>query len=271
MVGAPGIAGGEVAHRTDAAAVTGALRLTAVAVGAAPPGAPARTDHVPGPVTSPWPSPSRVPAAFLPPLSARRLLPVAGPLAALAACAAAVVAVVAVMAARPPVPADPPRPEARATGLLAQYGYALDVPPGWAHTGGLPERRRSLLTREGAPNGSDLVAVERTMLGYDAAAEPQRVREELRAEFGAAVAAGEPLSDFDPDDRVAGRAVVSYRQDGEAGGVGDVGGVGQTTVDWYVVLDGDSQLSVGCRYTPSGADAVRDACARVVASIHRVP
>jgi type VII secretion-associated protein (TIGR03931 family) len=152
-----------------------------------------------------------------------------------------------------------------AAGELVQYGYAVRLPAGWAHTGGLPERRRSLLTPTGAPDGGNLISVERTPLGYDADAEPQRARAELRAEFARAGEGGAPLSGFDDDARFAGRPVVAYR---EAAGDG-VGGVDAAQVDWYVVLDGDAQLSVGCRHTTAGEAAVAAACATVVASLHR--
>ncbi len=141
-------------------------------------------------------------------------------------------------------------------GLLVQYGYQLRVPDGWAHTGGLPERRRTLLTPAAAPAGSDLIAVESTPLGYDSGAEPGRAAAELRAEYDAAVAAGSPLSGYDPGAEFGGRAVTAYREDG-----------GDTAVLWYVVLDGPAQRSVGCRYTPAGATPVRAACAAVVASL----
>ncbi|GAA2569476.1 type VII secretion-associated protein [Pseudonocardia hydrocarbonoxydans] len=144
--------------------------------------------------------------------------------------------------------AEPP-PE----GVLAQYGYRLALPAGWAHTGGLPERRRSLLTPVAAPEGSDLIAVEATPLGYDASAEPRRAAAELRAEFDAA---GPALSGYEADARFGGRAVTAYREQD-----------GVTQVRWYVVLDGGTQLSVGCRHTPSGAAAVAAACAEVVATI----
>jgi type VII secretion-associated protein (TIGR03931 family) len=146
-----------------------------------------------------------------------------------------------------------------------QYGYAIRLPAGWAHTGGLPERRRSLLTPLGAPDGSDLISVERTPLGYDADAEPRRARAELGATFAEAVASGAPLSGFDGDASFAGRPVVAYR---EAGG-GETGDGETGNVNWYVVLDGDAQLSVGCRYTATGAAAVGAACATVVGSLHR--
>jgi type VII secretion-associated protein (TIGR03931 family) len=142
-------------------------------------------------------------------------------------------------------------------GGLVQYGYRLDVPAGWEHTGGLPERRRVLLTPLAAPEGSDLIAIERSPLGYDTAAEPQRARAELRAAFDAAVAEGSAFSGYEPGGEFAGRAVTAYQQE-EPGG---------TLVDWFVVLDRDAQLSVGCRHTPAGAEAVRADCAVVVASV----
>ena len=58
----------------------------------------------------------------------------------------------------------------------------------------------------------------------------------------------------------AGRPVVVYRE---------AGGASAADVDWYVVLDGDAQLSVGCRHTRARADDVRAACATVVGSLRR--
>lgn len=146
-------------------------------------------------------------------------------------------------------------PSAPPAGVLVQYGYRVGLPAGWAHTGGLPERRRTLLTPVATPDGSDLIAVERSDLGYDTAAEPARAAAELRAVFDRAVAAGSELSDYAAVD-FGGRAVASYRELDPAG-----------PIDWYVVLDGPAQLSVGCRATPAGAAAVRAACATVVGSV----
>jgi type VII secretion-associated protein (TIGR03931 family) len=190
-------------------------------------------------------------ADLLPPLSPRRPRPLR--IASLAGVAV-VASVVLLLLGRLLVP---PSADAPPAGVLVQYGYRLDVPAGWEHTGGLPERRRVLLTPLAAPEGSDLIAVERSPLGYDTAAEPQRARAELRAVFDAAVATGSAFSGYDPGGRFAGRPVIAYRQE-EPGG---------TVVDWFVVLDRDAQLSVGCRHTPAGAEAVRAACAVVVASV----
>jgi type VII secretion-associated protein (TIGR03931 family) len=144
------------------------------------------------------------------------------------------------------------------SGVLVQYGYRLDLPSGWAHTGGLPERRRSLLTRVAAPDGTDLIAVERTPLGYDAGSEPERAAAELRTQFDRAVDSGSALSGYGSA-RIGGRAVTTYLQRERTGAV----------VEWFVMLDGDAQLSVGCRHTAAGTESVRAACAVVVGSIRR--
>jgi type VII secretion-associated protein (TIGR03931 family) len=233
-----GIADVTVAPRPDAAAVLGALLLPSEA-GASTPVALGgrRTDSG----ESSW----------LGDRPRRRPMRVA-------AFAAAAAGLVVALLALGLLLAPGPQPAA-AAGVLVQYGYRFEVPDGWEHSGGLPERRRALLTPVAAPEGSDLIAVEHSPLGYDSGAEPERAGAELRAEFAAAVAAGSRLSGYDPHARLAGRAGTAYRQEGEAG----------TVVEWFVVLDGDAQLSVGCRHTRANADAVRAACARVVASVGR--
>ncbi|MFC7656304.1 type VII secretion-associated protein [Pseudonocardia benzenivorans] len=129
---------------------------------------------------------------------------------------------------------------------------------GWVHTGGRPERRRTVVTPRDVPNGVELVAVERTDLGYDAALEPRRAAAELRAVFDAAVAAGEPLSGWAVGVR-AGRPVTTYVQLLADGAL----------VDWTVLLDGPAQLSVGCRHGSVTSGALTRACAEVVGSVVR--
>src|SRR5919107_4929984 len=183
----------------------------------------------------------------------------APPVLGAVAAAVAAAGLLAVGAALPPVVADPPP----GTGDLVQYGYAVRLPAGWAHTGGLPEQRRSLLTPLGAPDGSDLISVERTPLGYDADAEPQRARAELRTEFDRTVSAGAALSGFDADARFGGRPVVTYRETGPGGTDGTGPSADPAEVDWYVLLDGEAQLSVGCRHTAAHAAAVTRAGAKI--------
>ncbi|MGH3568954.1 MAG: type VII secretion-associated protein [Pseudonocardia sp.] len=255
LLDAAGLENVVVAPRPDVAAVLGALRLPPAAVprlGTA--GPPASR-----PLSSALPSSSAVPSRWLPPLPPRRpgAVRIAMVMTACSAAAAALIPVGTVLA--PAAPASPAPPPVT-SGVVAQYGYAMELPPGWAHTGGLPERRRTLLTPETRPEGSDLVSVERTPLGYDAGVERERADAELRAEFDAAVASGAPLSSFDPTGRYQGRPVATYRQ---------LSSEGRVAIDWYVLLDGDDQLSVGCQYTVSGAVEVRRACELVLRSVRR--
>ena len=145
---------------------------------------------------------------------------------------------------------------------LAQYDYTARLPAGWRHTGGLPERRRTLLTPVGAPAGSDLIAIEQTPLGYDSAAEPDRAFRELRDRYERAAAGGSALSEFTLSTRFAGRDVIAYHQRQPEL---------NAEVDWYVLFDRDAQLSVGCQRTTAGADAVRAACAEVVGTLRARP
>ncbi|WP_214367186.1 type VII secretion-associated protein [Pseudonocardia sp. H11422] len=212
----------------------------------APPGAGLPSNR-PGPVPR-----------YLPPVPARRR-PARLALTGLAGVAVAVGLLGVGGLSSPQEPAAGAPMEAPTAGLLVQYGYRLRLPAGWEHTGGLPERRRTLITPAEAPDGSDLISVERTDLGYDAGAEPARALAELRAEYDTAVAAGAVLSGFDPAARLAGRAGIGYRQTMADGAV----------VDWFVVLDGGTQLSVGCQRTPAGSTRMEAACATVVGSVRR--
>lgn len=236
MLDAAGIGPVTVAARPDAAAVLGALRTgpaaAPVSAGRSCPGSAAAEGDGSGPRWLPPPLPRRHRGAW------------------------AVVAVVAVVGAvvATALCTTPPQP-APAGDVVVQYGYAVRLPEGWVHAGGLPERRRTLLAPAARPDGSDVVTVERTTLGYDAVAEPERALADLRAAFDAAVAAGAPLAEFTEAARFAGRPVVTYRQGGPDG-----------PVDWYVLRDVADQLSIGCRHTTVGADEVARACATVVGS-----
>ncbi|HWM58875.1 MAG TPA: type VII secretion-associated protein [Pseudonocardia sp.] len=229
--------------RSGAASTGDATARTAASTGAAPTGG-APGNSGPMSVTTASDGVSAFPSPPRRPLRTAAL--------ALAATGTAVLLLLfgGVLAARSAPAAEP-------VGVLVQYGYRFDVPTGWEHTGGLPERRRVLLTPAATPEGSDLIAVELSPLGYDAAAEPQRARAELRAEFQAAVATGSDLTDFRAGSD-AGREVVRYQQLDRGT---------RTEVDWFVIMDDTAQLSVGCRHTAATAAAVRAACATVVASV----
>jgi type VII secretion-associated protein (TIGR03931 family) len=251
--GAPVLVVGGVARTPLLAELLDGAGLPDVRVAARPEAAAVLAALAPGPpaaaVPAGAPAPRCSPLLPAPPRRAGRLRAVVA-----AVLAAALLAGLHVLGARlaPAAAADGP------AGLLAQYDYRFVVPAGWAHTGGRAERRRVLLTPLAAPEGSDLVVVESSPLGYDAAAEPERAAAELRAVYDAGLRAGTALSGYDARARFAGRAVTAYVED-----------AGATTVRWFVLLDGPSQLSVGCRHTGAGTDAVLAACAGVVATLRR--
>jgi type VII secretion-associated protein (TIGR03931 family) len=225
LVDEAGVRSVRVPARPEAAAVLGALRAPA-----------ASADTEPDP-----------PRSLLPAPPARSSARARAVLAALALAGA-------LLAAGQVLPRTPAA-NAPAAGVV-QYGYSAALPEGWAHTGGRPERRRTLLTPVTAPQGSDLVAIEASPLGYDPAAEAARAARELREVYDAG---GPSLSDYDPAATYAGRPVTAYRQRNPDGLV----------VDWYVLFERDAQLSVGCQHTAAGAAAVARACAAVVATLHR--
>jgi type VII secretion-associated protein (TIGR03931 family) len=142
--------------------------------------------------------------------------------------------------------------------LLAQYDYLLALPAGWRHSGGLPERRRTLLTPAGAPEGSDLISVEQTPLGYDSGAERDRAFREFRDAYRHSRADDPTLGELTLSTRLAGRDLIAYQQRQPVRGA---------EVDWYVLFQRDAQISVGCQHTPARADLVRTACAEVIGSL----
>ncbi|WP_165824393.1 type VII secretion-associated protein, partial [Tsukamurella pulmonis] len=64
------------------------------------------------------------------------------------------------------------------------------------------------------------------------------------------------ISDLDPSTLVGGREVIGYRERIDA----------ERFVDWYVVVAGAAQLSVGCEAGRSAAP-LAGACERAVGSV----
>nr|MDQ3578579.1 type VII secretion-associated protein [Actinomycetota bacterium] len=139
--------------------------------------------------------------------------------------------------------------------VIAQYEYRFTRPDGWTQTGGDPSLLRTEIKPVGDQQGADLVLVEEKRLTFDSTADRSRAVDKLRADF---TAGGERFSGFDDGASFAGRDVVYYRETLDAE---------QATVDWYVLFQGDAQVSVGCQHTESGRDTVREACDVVVRSM----
>lgn len=144
-----------------------------------------------------------------------------------------------------------------AVDRLSRYGYSFGLVGGWEPAGGDESLREVRLLPAGA-DGPEAVLVQENRLSYDSDAEPARPRRELREQIADTGRHGAGrYTGFDPRASFAGRDVVYYRERAADG----------STVDWYVLLDGRVQISVGCRYTPAGAASVERACREVVRTL----
>ena len=135
---------------------------------------------------------------------------------------------------------------------IAQYDYSFVAPTGWHQTGGQVENRKVLLKPEAPESDLDVIAVEERLLTYDATRDRARAETELRGQYDQR----RNVSDFDPSADFAAKDVVYYREV-----------VGAAVIDWYVLLQDDVQVSVGCQYPQDGHDRVRPACEQVVGSL----
>jgi type VII secretion-associated protein (TIGR03931 family) len=135
---------------------------------------------------------------------------------------------------------------------VAQYDYRFTAPPGWSQIGGDAANREVQLKPDGSA-GQDLIAVQERALDYDATAQRDLAISQVRS---AVDKAGSAFSGFSAGVSFAGKDVVYYRQQ-----------VDGATVDWYVLLKGKAQVSVGCQYLAGDQDAVRAACQQVVSTL----
>jgi len=132
---------------------------------------------------------------------------------------------------------------------ISVYDYSFTAPAEWEQSGGDPTARKVQVRPIGGDSGKDVIAVQEQKLTYDASADRDRAVGELRTEYDKA----KNLADFTPSTRFADKDVVYYRERPQG-----------LTIDWYIVLKGDAQVSVGCQYTPTGEQRVRAACDQVV-------
>lgn len=141
------------------------------------------------------------------------------------------------------------------TRVIAQYEYQFTLPEGWSQSGADEDKLRTELKPMGGERGQDRLLVEELRLGYDSSTDRARAVNKLRDDFEGA---GSEFTDFDDRDTFAGREVVSYRER-----------LADATVDWYVVFDGSTQVSIGCQYADDSParEAVSAACETVVATL----
>ncbi|MFT4088072.1 MAG: type VII secretion-associated protein, partial [Gordonia sp. (in: high G+C Gram-positive bacteria)] len=150
-----------------------------------------------------------------------------------AACAVAVLTVVALgVLARVTAPA----PAAQAA-VTERIGPArLDVPGGWRRSELSEEAGVRAVFADPADGRRLIVVVTRLRSGATRETVATSLRNRI-AQRGDAV-----VVEFAPDSRYAGRRVISYREQPESG----------PEVRWYVVVERDVQITIGCQNGTGG-------------------
>ncbi len=168
---------------------------------------------------------------------------------------AVIVLVVALAGGGPEPQARPTSPGPAPSRVIAQYEYQFALPEGWLQTGGDPDRLRTELKPTGGEAGDDRVLVEEKRLSFDSSTDRARAVDRLRTEYEQA---GKSFADFDDQATYAGRDVIRYRER-----------LAGASVNWYVVFEGRTQVSVGCQAASGGGgvDAVGAACETVVRTL----
>ncbi|KXO96309.1 type VII secretion-associated protein [Tsukamurella pseudospumae] len=156
------------------------------------------------------------------------------------------VGAVACLPGTPPSAPERPVPPAETFVRVAFDGAVVDLPQGWALTEPAPGRR---LAQAG---DGRRVTVVRTRLR--APSDTAAVAADLEAAL--ARRGDRRITDLNPAARVAGREVIGYREQLDA----------ERFVDWYVVVAGAAQLSVGCEAGRTAAP-LAGACERAVGTV----
>jgi molecular chaperone DnaK len=219
---------------------------------------PRRPAQPPQPAQPPRPLPALPPTPAVGNTRRRSALLLAG--AATLAAAVAIVLVIVLTGGNEPRSGAAPAPTttSASTGrLIAQYEYQFTLPTGWLQTGGDATQLRTEVKPADAQTGDDVVLVQQIRLSFDSSADRARAVDKLRTDFEAA---GETFTGFDDRAEYAGREVIHYQQalpNKDA------------TVNWYVIFQRDTQVSVGCQHeNSSGRDAeVSAACEMIVRTL----
>lgn len=170
------------------------------------------------------------------------------PYVAAGAGTAAAVATSAVACLPGAAPSSPERPAPPAESFVrvAFDGASVDLPRGWAVTQPGPDRRLAQ-----ADDGRRVTVVRARLR---APSDLATVAADL--ESALARRSDHRISDLNPSTRVGGRDVIGYRERIDA----------ERVVDWYVVVAGAAQLSVGCEAGRSAAP-LAGACERAVGTV----
>lgn len=213
----------------------------------AAPTTPARGHPIPAVPPPNVAQPNLAPPSSPEPANRRRLAWIAGGAVVVVAAAIGLVLLLPGGDQNPPAPTGEQTQPSRE---IAQYEYRFALPNGWTQTGGDPAKLSTEAKPSGGESGDDLVIVQEIRLAFDSDADRPRAVDKLRADYENA---GDAFSRFDENANFADREVIYY-QERHSG----------TTVDWYVIFQSHTQVSIGCQFTDQGQDTVAPACETIV-------
>ncbi|GAA5122360.1 type VII secretion-associated protein [Haloechinothrix salitolerans] len=148
------------------------------------------------------------------------------------------------------------RREPPSDAMVTRFSFQFDHPRDWEQTDVIREENRVVVRPSSAPDGTDLISVQQFRLRYDFEDERERFLSELRTGLRET---GRDYEGFDADFVFVGRSVIHYTEQAD-----------DSTVEWFVVGADRVQVSIGCRWTPSGKDTVESACEEVVRTLRIV-
>ncbi|HEX4724028.1 MAG TPA: type VII secretion-associated protein, partial [Pseudonocardiaceae bacterium] len=132
--------------------------------------------------------------------------------------------------------------------LIAQYDYRFTAPQGWTQSASNSSELLLEITPTANPTGGDGIYVQEFPLSYDGTKNRATWANELQRKVDDA-----GYLNFRPTMTFANRTVAYYQQPGN-----------DVLIDWYVLLQGKVQVSIGCQYPTTDQAAVATACQQVV-------
>jgi type VII secretion-associated protein (TIGR03931 family) len=136
---------------------------------------------------------------------------------------------------------------------ISAFGYRFSYPADWKQSDTVQQDKQVAIRPADALDGPDFVSVQRFDLGYDFEDERERFLTELQTRLDES---GRDITKFNPDDKFAGRDVITYIETGE----------GTATV-WLVIAKDERQLSIGCQWAGDGRERVEKTCEQVVRTV----
>jgi len=150
---------------------------------------------------------------------------------------------------------DEEKPKQGSDKQLTAFGYTFSYPADWTQTDTVQQDKQVAIRPRGEEDGPNFVSVQQFDIGYDFEDNREQFISQLRSRLNES---GRIITGFNPDDKFAGRSVITYAE-------------GYPERDkataWLVIAKDDKQLSIGCQWAGDARQKVEDACKKVVRTV----